>query len=286
MSRVQQALISGGKSYNTDGTASIVNLANTGNNGLYKDLAYLANNTPYQQQQAIVVLLRPPRLFEKHPLGDQLTAALKVFVEVWPNSVEGINLQLQIDQNSVEQGWDRQPLRTPGGVYRSESTVSFNGTELYNKAWTKFWTYYVRTFIQDPNNASPNLAELDSLPEDHLIDQYTFDILVFEPDPLKRTVVSAAAVVGLWPASLPDDQLRKNIGEGTPTRDISMEFPGTVDDSKGFQKIAQDILDEMAIYSLNTNRRASFTSGIDADIAAAKTGVLDQASTLSKSWTE
>lgn len=286
MSRVQDALIAGGKSYNPEGTASIVNLANTGNNGLYKDLNYLANNTPYQQQQTLFLLLRPPRLFEKHPLGDQLTAALKVFVEVWPNSVEGVNLQLQVDQNSVEQGWDRQPLRTPGGVYRAETTVSFSGAEVYNKGWTKFWEYYVRTFIGDPNHASPNLAELDSVPDDHLIDQYTFDILAIEPCPLKRTVVSAAAVVGLWPATLPDNSLRKNIGEGTPTRDITIECPGTVDDSKGFVKIAQDILDEMAIYSLNTNRRASFTSGIDADVKAASQGLLGQAENMEKTWNQ
>lgn len=284
MSRIEQALIDGGNSYNPEATAAIVNLANTGNNGISRDLAYLGNNTPYQQQQTIFLLLRPPRMFEKHPLGDQLTAALKVFIEEWPNTVEGIELQLSIDQNSTEQGWDRQTLRTPNGVYRAEQTLSFTGIELYNKAWTKFWTYFVRTFIGDPQSASPNLAELNETPDDYLFDQYTFDVLAIEPDPLKKNVVSCCACVGLWPATLPSDALRKNITEGTPSREITLEFPCIIDDSKGFHDMGQSILDQMQLYSLNTERRSAFITEIDADVASAQSGILDEAERLSSSW--
>lgn len=285
MSRVEQAIIEGGTSYNPESTAGIVNLANTGNNGLARNLAYLANNTPYQQQQTMFLLLRPPRMFELHPLGDQLTAALKAFIEVWPNTIEGINLQLSVDQNSTEQGWDRQTLRTPNGVYRAEQTLSIGGIELYGKAWAKYWTYVTRTFIGDPNTGAPNMAELDEMPEDYLIDQYTFDVLAIEPDPLKRNVVTAAALVGLWCSTLPEDTLRKNITEGTPTKEVTFEFPCIVDDSHGFTVMAQDILDQMAVYSINTNRRAAFVTEIDADVQAAESGILDEAATYSSQWT-
>lgn len=283
MSRIENALVGAGQAYNVTG-APLLNLEHAGQNGLATNLAAIANNTPYSQQQSIILLTRAPKAFEAHPDGQLLTAMLKTLIEKWPKQWEGFNLTLQTDPNETAQGWDRQQLRTPGAVYRQSLTLTCTGDELYNASVSSFWNYYARTFLGDPSTQAPNLAELNNVPDDWLMDRYTFDILAIEPDPTRKKAVKAVACAGLWPQELPEVNMRRNITDSQNGKEINIGFPCIYDDGYHVKKIAQQFLEQIGMYSVNPNYKPSFTTQIDADVAAAKTGLLDQSNEAKRTW--
>lgn len=283
MSRIERALIGPGQAYNVTG-APLLNLEHAGQNGLATNLAAIANNTPYSQQQSIILVTRAPKAFEAHPDGALLTKMLKVLVEKWPKQWEGFNLTLQTDPNDTPQGWDRQMLRTPGAVYRNSLTLNCTGDELYNASVSAFWNYYARTFCADPSTQAPNLAELNSVPDDWLMDRYTFDIMAIEPDPTRKQAVKAVACAGLWPMELPEVNLRRSITDTQNGKEIQIGFPCIYDDGYHVKKVAQRYLDELAMYAINPNYKPSFVTEIDADVSAAKVGLLQDSSEAKRNW--
>ncbi|AFI55395.1 hypothetical protein TSMG0112 [Halocynthia phage JM-2012] len=261
-----------------------LDLSKVGGNGLAFNLQALANNTPYVKNPLFIHLTRPPKAFKLHPQGDKLTAALKRLIEVHPRVWDGFNQVLEIETAQIPQGWDRQMLTIPTNVTRGPITPALTADKLYDEVDAKFWNYFIETFIGNTTTQRPNFAELNETPEDWLVDQYTFDIIAYEPNATYTKAIKAWACACMLPSNSVEVTGIRDTQNARVNEEYNIAFNTIYDGEQNIVDLATQLLQAQNINAINPIHKPAYFDTISADVEAAQVGILDEHLAASSTW--
>lgn len=280
--RIDNAL----RSTNNRVTNGDLDLNKPDHNGMAFDLAAIANSTPYTKNPLYIQLTRAPKAFKLHPDGEYLTAALKRLIERHPKNWTGFQQVLQIETMQIPKGWDRQMLTIPTNVTRGPITPTLTADKLYDEVDARFWNYFIETFLSNPTTQRPNYAELTSVPEDWLVDQFTFDILAWEPDMTYTRAIKAWACAAMLPTNSVDVTGERDTQNAHVNEEYSIAFACVYDGDQTVVETASELMKAMNIHSVNPIYKARYFSTVASEVSAAGTGILDEYLEKGETWTK
>lgn len=261
-----------------------LDLAKSGQNGLGFDLTAIANSTPYTKNPLFLQLTRAPKAFKLHPDGAQLTAALKRLVERHPKNWTGFQQVLEIETAQIPLGWDRQMLTIPTNVTRGPIQPSLTADKLYDEVDARFWNYFIETFLGNPTTQRPNYAELSGTPDDWLVDQYTFDIIAWEPDMTYTKAIKAWACAAMLPTNSVEVTGERDTQNAHTNEEYSITFATIYDGDQAVVDTATQLMQAMNLHSVNPIHKPAYFDTIDANVSAAQVGILDEYAQNAQTW--
>lgn len=264
---------------------STLDLSKVGQNGVAFNLQAISNNTPYTKNPLFIQLVRAPKAFKIHPDGEALTAALKRLIERHPKNWQGFVQPLEIETMQVPNGWDRQMLTIPTNVTRGPIQPSLTADKLYDEADASFWNYYIETFLSHPTTQRPNYAELSSHPDDWLVDQYTFDIIAWEPDMTYTKAIKAWACAAMLPTNSVEITGQRDIANAHQQEEYTITFATIYDSSVPVVETATQLMKAMTLHSSNPNYKPTYFSEITAEVTASSEGILEENLAHAANWT-
>lgn len=276
-------LIDSNSPINKGGSTSpqIVDIANNpGQNGFTLSRVNWASNARYVKQRMIPILLNGPKLAKYLPEFDNFNKTLKSLIEERALTIQGINKTITVEYNETAEGNSGNFRETPTNGLYERSVPAFEWPEIFGKAINKFWEYYIRMLIIDPDTGLPGVAGLDAYRSDPnrlplIEDNMSFTVLFVEPSADYTTVVSAALSANMMPKTGGEHTLSRMVGEAKEAPLVAIEFTAMTDHSDSVYVMAQERLDEISSQEIdpaNLASLASYTSGVSEDIAAAENG--------------
>lgn len=241
--------------------------------GFMPNFRELPSNTPYGRKPMIPILVQHP-LFMDYIEGGQLVKdTLKVLVEEHPLSIEGINLTMTPEFIETAVGGAGQMQKIVSNMMLTPSSPSFSYQEKYGKVLTRFYTFWKKVAMMDPETKFPQILHMATeMPEEILENFMSMTMLFIEPDPTHRYVVEAALVSNMMPASGIPRELARNLPEGDTALQFSMEFTGVTESTDAVFDFAQEVLNSITLTGVSPNNRPAAFDSIHADLLASGRG--------------
>lgn len=242
--------------------------------GFMPNFRELPSNTPYTRKSMIAILVQAPLFMDYLDGGQLIKDTLKVLVEEHPLSIEGINLTITPEFAETAVGGAGQKLKIVQNMMQAESAPSFSYQEKYGKVITRFYTFWQRVGMMNPETKFPEILHMaiSDMPEEILENFMSMSMLFIEPDPTHRYVVEAALVSNMMPSSGIPRELVRNLPEGDTALTFSMEFTGVTEATDAVFDFAQEVLSSISLTGVNPNNRQAAFDSIHADILAANRG--------------
>lgn len=242
--------------------------------GFMPNFRELPSNTPYTRKSMIAILVQHPLFMDYLDGGQILKDTLKVLVEEHPLSIEGINLTITPEFAETPVGGAGQKLKIIQNMTQAESSPSFSYQEKYGKVITRFYTYWQRTAMMNPETKFPEILHMavSDMPEEILENFMSMSMLFIEPDPTHRYVVEAALLSNMMPSSGIPREMVRNLPEGDTALTFSMEFTAVTESTNAVFEFAQDVLNTISLTGVSPNNRPAAFDSIHADILAANRG--------------
>lgn len=238
-----------------------------GQNGFEADMTVLANSTPHIQNPARIVVTRTPGWMDRHPDADRVKQNFIYLVETHPESWSGFEIASSISTGERQAGWDGQQIKAPTG--RSVSSISPQASykAIGEGVDINFWNYYMDVAIVSAKRQAPDFGELNDVPDSWTLNEFTFDVLVWEPNSTFTRARWAMAVGGLWPSTPVTIALDRNVTDARKIRDYSITFEGGVyDNSKGVVDSASALEAALNVNRIKNSTKASFFADHSSDI--------------------
>lgn len=245
-----------------------------GQMGFMPNFRELPSTTPYTRKPMIPILVQHP-LFMDHIDGGQLLKdTLKVLVEEHPLSIEGINLTMTPEFAESAVGGAGQKVKIIQNMMLAESAPSFSYQEKYGKVLTRFFTFWKKVAMMDPETKFPQILHMGgaNMPEEILENFMSMTMLFIEPDPTHRYVVEAALVSNMMPSSGIPREMARNLPDGDQALQFSMEFTGVTESTDAVFDFAQEVLNSITLTGVSPNNRPAAFDSIHADLQAAPRG--------------
>ena len=260
--------ILGRQGFAKDAISPVVDLRMGQQMGFMPDFRNLPSNTPYTRKPMIPILVQAPLAFDYLEGGQLLKDTLKVLVEEHPLSIEGINLTMTPDFAETNVGGAGQKQKIVSNMMLAESSPSFNYQEKYGKAITRFYNYWYRVAMMNPDSKFPEILHMATtgMPEEILENFMSMTMLFIEPDPTHRYPVEAALVSNMMPTTGIPRELARNLPEGDQALQFSMEFTGVTEATDAVFDFAQEILNGISLTGVNPNNRPAAFDTISADL--------------------
>ena len=242
--------------------------------GFMPNFRELPSNTPYTRKSMIPILVQHPLFMDYIDGGQLLIETLKVLVEEHPLSIEGINLTITPDFAETPVGGGGQKLRIIQNMTQAESTPSFSYQEKYGKVITRFFTYWQRTAMMNPETKFPEILHMaiSDMPEEILENFMSMSMLFIEPDPTHRYVVEAALLSNMMPSSGIPREMVRNLPDGDQALTLSMEFTSVTESTAAVFEFAQEVLNSISLTGVSPNNRPAAFDSIHANVEAANRG--------------
>lgn len=242
--------------------------------GFMPNFRELPSNTPYTRKSMIAILVQHPLFMDYLDGGQILKDTLKVLVEEHPLSIEGINLTITPEFAETPVGGAGQKLKIIQNMTQAESSPSFSYQEKYGKVITRFYTYWQRTAMMNPETKFPEILHMavSDMPEEILENFMSMSMLFIEPDPTHRYVVEAALLSNMMPSSGIPREMVRNLPEGDTALTFSMEFTAVTESTNAVFEFAQVVLNTISLTGVSPNNRPAAFDSIHADILAANRG--------------
>ena len=264
--------------------------------------AWMADQA-YVRRDIIPVVLQVPKGFEYLPNGDYYVKACVALFEKHARTIEGLDSSLTVNTGEHELGLEGAKYQEPVNVTVAESNVSISLTEKYGQAVKNFLDVWIRYLIMDPQTKSPLIAQylkakaanktqtsdgsgtttastdgknnkptlLNGLATNKNVwstENYTMTILFIEPDILNNRVVNAWLVSNMFPKSVPNIVGKKDKKADKEIEELSIEFGGFALHSRNqhVRKMAQDMLDNLALFQLTNDNIIPQATSIDSTL--------------------
>ena len=261
--------------------------------------AWMADQA-YIRRDIIPVVLQVPKGFEYLPNGEYYIKACVALFEKHARTIEGLDSSITVNTGEHELGLEGAKYQEPVNVTVAESNVSISLTEKYGQAVKNFLDVWVRYLIMDPQTKSPlisqylrakkattaqsndgsgtSTAATDGKDNKSTLangialnnnvwstEYYTMTILFIEPDILNNRVVNAWLVSNMFPRSIPNIIGKKDKKADKEIEELTIEFGGFALHSRNrhVRKMAQDMLDNLALYQLTNDNILPQAKGID-----------------------
>lgn len=242
--------------------------------GFMPNYRELPSNTPYTRKSMIAILVQHPLFMDYIDGGQICKDTLKVLVEEHPLSIEGINLTITPEFAETAVGGAGQKQRIVQNMTQAESTPSFSYQEKYGKVITRFYTFWQRVGMMNPETKFPEILHMaiSDMPEEILENFMSMAMLFIEPDPTHKYVVDCALVSNMMPSSGIPRELVRNLPEGDQALTFSMEFTGVTESTNAVFDFAQEVLNTISLTGVSPNNRPAAFDSIHADVLAASRG--------------
>jgi hypothetical protein len=242
--------------------------------GFMPNFRELPSNTPYTRKPMIPIVVQGPKAFDYLDGGQLIKDTLKVLMEEHPLSIEGINLTMTPEFAETAVGGAGQKLKIISNMMLAESAPSFSYQEKYGKVLTRFFTFWHKVCMMNPETKFPDILSMavSGMPEEILEDFMSMTMLFIEPDPTHRYVVEAALISNMMPSSGIPRELVRNLPEGDQALQFSMEFTGVTESTDAVFAFAQEVLSSISLTGVSPNNRPAAMDAIHADYLASTRG--------------
>ena len=254
----------------------VLDVRTQGQQGLAFDIRAFANSTPYVKQPLNIQMTRAPKAFQLHKDGAKLTAVLKRLIERGAKNWTGFVQVLEIETGQVPVGWDRQMLTVVTNTARGPMTPAATFDSLYGEADVKFWRYFIETFYKNPTTQRPNFAELQEHPADWLADQYTWDMIAWEPDQTYSFAEKAWGCAGCVLTNAPEVTGERDTQNASKIEEYSLTLACLYDSDKNIVDMATQLMTALKINSVNPRFKPAYFTQIEAEVKDAQSGLFDE----------
>lgn len=268
----------------TSGGQEIATLANRGQNGYLTDMTFMPNTTDYIAQPAIVKLLRAPTGFSLMPDGDAYVEALVNIIETMMQSWEGFNRTLNVSTTETQIGKSGEVFHTPSRVARERSNPTSVLPEKYGMPCIRFLDDYIRILIGDPDVGHPLLSGISDKFVDQLADMYSFDILIYEPDPTFKFVNNSILMTNVFPhQQIGEWVMKRTLQEEGEKREYSLTWTGVQKVGYAVDQLAQKFMDATKVTTIDPSMAPNYINGMLASVAKVGSSAMNQIEELKNS---
>lgn len=222
--------------------------------GLIKDNKYYGEwiaNQAYIRRNVIPLLLQAPRFFEFLPDSSKWVAVLKSMIEDQPLTIDGLTSGLTVETDEHPVGGAGEMQEEVTNVTRARSTVSFSFLEKAGKSVSKFFDFYIRFGIMDPDTKTPIISKYFTDVSDfnnmYTPDWYTFTVLFFEPDITNKVVNDAWLCTNMFPKSNGERTGKRDVKSGGEKVEHSIEFSSITMNNEAAMRLADTMLKNLTV---------------------------------------
>lgn len=270
MSRLNQTILQPDSAYIQGLQSPVVDLTFGGQMGFSPEYAEWVSNAAYIRRPVIPLLIEGPRAMNLLPNGQKCLQILRSLIELHPMSIDGLNRTLTVDTQATAFGGSGLMQDDPTNVKETPSTPNFHYVEKYGRAISRFFAWYITTFIMNPYTKFADIATYvqgDQI-TDLLPDQYACTMMFIEPDPTMRKVVQAWLITNMFPKMSGDVQAGMDKTQDMNPTNIEIQWTGIHQYGAGVDLFAQQILNNLSIVGANPNTQAAFVQDLDARVRA------------------
>jgi len=284
MARLRETILGkkgyGSKSFDAEGMVD-VSQRESGQNGFTPSLNGYVSNAAYIRKNLIAVLVEAPSGFQYLPNPDLWVATLKSMIELHPNSIEGLNSTLTVENAEEAVGGAGEMQETATNVTRERSEPVFNWTEKYGGVFKAMLKGWIVNLIMDPNTKVPNIMTSNGeVPTELLPDFSSMTVMFIEPDPTFKRVVHAWLSTNMRPKTSGEIIGSRDLRAAGEIQELSVAFTALTQEGDGVNKLAQTYLDEMTLGGLNPSEIPAMVQEIQQDVLKADSGLQDQANAM------
>lgn len=270
---VREALLRG-QSFGSESLAPQLDLSKSALHGYQPQFGNYISNTGHRPSPIIPFLLEAPRGFAHLPNPDKARAALKQLMTTQAKSITGLRSGYNVEASDRQISHAGHMHSDPTKVTEEMSVVNYTWDERLGKPIQTFWMHFIRNLIADPVTTQPGIMTLGfgGTPTDMAADMYSFTMLFVEPDPLKRFVVEAWLVNGMWPTTSGVLESQYDPTAGADVPEIAIEFKGTPVSTFGVRQLAQAKLDKVNWINAGHQHQPAWLTAASADVTSADGG--------------
>ncbi len=249
-----------------------------GQNGFEIDMKVMANSTPHVQNPARIVVTRTPGWMDRHPDKDRIKSTFTYLIETHAESWTGFNIESTINVGERAAGWDGQLIKAPTTRLVTPIQPQATYKAIGEGVDINYWNYYMDVALVSSQRQAPDFGEFVDIPDSWTLLDYTFDVLVWEPNSTFTRARWAMAVAGMWPSTPVPINMDRNVADARKIREYTMSFEGGVYDcSEGVIDAATALEVALNVNRIKNSTKASFftdhTTQIETEV---KTGLLEQ----------
>ncbi len=221
-----------------------------GQNGFIKDITVLASSTPHVQNPARIVITRFPNWMDNHTDSTRIKQSFTHLIETHAESWTGFNIESTIALAERLNGWDGQVAKAPTTRMVTPITPVAAYKAIGEGVDINFWNYYMDTAVVSADRQSADYGELIEVPATWTMMDFTFDLLVWEPNSTFVRARWAMAIGGLFPSSPIPIVLDRVVSDARKERAYTVTFEGGIYDHSNRTREAATAIE----VSLNVNR--------------------------------
>lgn len=262
----------------TRGRLDLDQSKDVGMNGFEVDMKVMANSTPHVQNPSRIVVTRTPGWMDRHADAARVKAHFIYLIETHAESWTGFEIASTIATGERAAGWGGQLIKAPTTRTVNPITPQASYKAVGDGIDINFWNYYMDVAVVSQERQSPDFGELIDVPESWALPDFTFDLLVWEPNSTFTRARWAMAVAGLWPSTPVTIALDRNVADARKIREYTMSFEGGVyDASQGVIDAATALEVALNVNRIKNSSKASFwTSHEDQLDVEVEQGILSQ----------
>lgn len=268
MSRLTDAIVSGAYTRSVD--RPMLDLKYGGQHGWAPNLTEWVSNQAHTSNQAICIMVEPPKMFTVMPDSQKWISSLKALFELHSRSIDGLNAGLKVDTDEHPVGGAGEMQQEFVNVTRERSQPKHTFIEKYGRPIQTLLDYWIRYGVMDPETKYALLGTMGKTQvKDMLADWFTATNLYFVPDPLHKTIDKAWLITNMAPLTTGDITARRDLTASKEILTLDVEFSGIAQVGLGVNQFAQQVLNSINILNADPFMKPSFVNKISADVQAA-----------------
>lgn len=256
---------------------------NGGPYGFTPDFKKRLNWSSYIKQPLINILLSSPGFFDLVPNPEILHGTLKDLIELNAKQTTGFRSTINVEYAQVEANRSGEFWQDVSMSKRERTEPVYTFVEKMFKPINKFFEFWIRYGIQDPETGIPLISTVDGVENYRLVSSNTSMVTIhIEPDPTHREVVNAYLCFNQQPMTGGLVEGERNIFTGQQVLEYQIPFTATTIVGYSVNKLAQKLLDELNLVGANPASRELFVDDVSANIKAiTQTGYKEALSLIS-----
>lgn len=274
----------GQKAYAEGVSAPMLDPTFGGQHGMTPEYGQYISSANYVRRNIVARVIEFPRGFSVFPEARLLQATLKALIELHPIRIEGLQQGVTWSFSETAFGGAGEMQEDPTNAERARSNPSFSYVDRYGRPIQRFYNFWGRNLIMDPESKYPLVVTRgDASVRDLLPDFTSATVLFFEPDPTFTSIDKAWLCANMMPKTDGAVDGSRDLTTAGQTSEFSIDFTALTQSGLGVTQFAQKVLDGMNRSGANPNMRKAFMQDLHADVrAVTETGFAERLAQASR----
>lgn len=219
-----------------------------GYHGWVPDIANLNSMAAHVHSPLVAVLWGYPKIFDYFPNPDAWRETLKVYVESHVEKWEGFTQKLSVEfDDSRPVGGAGEKHQEVVKVSRERTQPKSSSVDFYGLPMAKFFDYWIRYALMDPDANFPLASTLGQDITDLLPDMKSMTMLFFEPDKAFKKVQMAWLCTNMMPDTSGTLEGKKVLTDSHEIARLDINWTSITDSGEGVKALAQSVLNSINI---------------------------------------